>query len=378
MNDIDQKAKLFFDQDFYAKNYIIPHSFKGNAYDHFVQQGWKKGNKPNKDFDVRLYHAFFSEPDFFENYQRFLTPLHYYVYLKYFDSSLLKKNKINIDHIVKSVKKLDHPKYSLTVCAIFQNEARFLKEWIEFYLMQGVDHFYLYNHNSTDDFVSILKPYIEKGIVTLRHITINPKSSADWVRDVQSKTYFDLSQEIKDDVEWVMYLDIDEFLFPVKENTLKTILNDYDHNACVRVPWVFFGTGNVERVRSDQLVIQELDQAMHITDDSIATKFIVKPRYIKQITSPHFCNLILGYFAVDEDNQYVSTDDTLSPILTKKLRINHYYSRDKTFFNEVKLKRWRDALSSTHIQNQNLRYSLREDVEIKRFIPEMKKRMKIK
>ena len=39
-------------------------------------------------------------------------------------------------------------KHFLSVCAIFKNEGRFLKEWLDYYLLAGVDHFYLYDNGS--------------------------------------------------------------------------------------------------------------------------------------------------------------------------------------------------------------------------------------
>ena len=37
-------------------------------------------------------------------------------------------------------------KYFLAICAIFKNEGKFLKEWLNYYLLAGVEHFYLYNN----------------------------------------------------------------------------------------------------------------------------------------------------------------------------------------------------------------------------------------
>lgn len=58
-------------------------------------------------------------------------------------------------------------KYRISLCLIFKNEAPFLKEWLDYHLTVGIDHFYLYNNNSDDNFKDILQPYIEKGLVTL-------------------------------------------------------------------------------------------------------------------------------------------------------------------------------------------------------------------
>ena len=44
--------------------------------------------------------------------------------------------------------------YDLSVCAIFKDEASYLKEWIEYHKLVGVQHFYLYeNENESDDFL---------------------------------------------------------------------------------------------------------------------------------------------------------------------------------------------------------------------------------
>ena len=58
--------------------------------------------------------------------------------------------------------------YILSIGAIFKNEAPYLKEWIEHYLARGVDHFYLINDNSDDNYLKILNQYKEK--ITLFHI----------------------------------------------------------------------------------------------------------------------------------------------------------------------------------------------------------------
>lgn len=57
--------------------------------------------------------------------------------------------------------------YKVSIGAIFKNEALYLKEWIEFHRIVGVEHFYLYNNNSDDNYREVLEPYIKRNIVTL-------------------------------------------------------------------------------------------------------------------------------------------------------------------------------------------------------------------
>jgi hypothetical protein len=54
---------------------------------------------------------------------------------------------------------------NFVVVAIFKNETTNLKEWIDHYIWQGASHIYLCDHESTDNPLEILQPYIEKGVV---------------------------------------------------------------------------------------------------------------------------------------------------------------------------------------------------------------------
>ena len=55
----------------------------------------------------------------------------------------------------------------LSLCMNFKDEAPYLKEWLDFHILVGVDHFYLFNNNSSDNYEQIIKPYKEKGYITL-------------------------------------------------------------------------------------------------------------------------------------------------------------------------------------------------------------------
>ena len=60
--------------------------------------------------------------------------------------------------------------YYLSVLSIFKNETMNLKIWIEHYLWQGVEHFYLIDNGSDDDPLTILKEYIDNGIVSYYYL----------------------------------------------------------------------------------------------------------------------------------------------------------------------------------------------------------------
>ena len=49
----------------------------------------------------------------------------------------------------------------LSIAAIYRDEGPYLREWIEFHRLVGVERFFLYNNRSTDDHLEVLAPYID-------------------------------------------------------------------------------------------------------------------------------------------------------------------------------------------------------------------------
>lgn len=125
-------------------------------------------------------------------------------------------------------------KYKVSLCLIFKNEAPFLKEWLDYHLTVGVEHFYLYNNNSEDNYGEVLKPYIDKGLVTF----------IDWPYDhSQFKAYQHCYENYRNETNWISFLDADEFFVPKYTNTLEEWLKTFDKYPAIVIHWRMFGTG---------------------------------------------------------------------------------------------------------------------------------------
>ncbi len=142
-------------------------------------------------------------------------------------------------------------KYHISLCTMFKDEAPYFKEWIEFHRIVGADHFYLYDNNSSDDFEAVLAPYIEKGIVTLIH----------WPEEhAQTKGFEDCIKRFRGESDWIGFIDVDEFLVPVEEESLVTFLDRFARRPAVLVYWRFFGSGgrltrDVSRLVTEDFVV---------------------------------------------------------------------------------------------------------------------------
>jgi len=108
--------------------------------------------------------------------------------------------------------------YKLSVGAIFRNESHGIKEWIEHYLLHGVEHFYLINDESTDNTVEIIQTYIDENIITLFN-PIWPRYLGRQ-RDMYTKYILPHLKE----TQWLLMVDLDEYMWsPIDINLVKPL-----------------------------------------------------------------------------------------------------------------------------------------------------------
>lgn len=135
--------------------------------------------------------------------------------------------------------KVKEKKFYVAICAIFKNEARYMREWIEFHKIIGVEHFYLYNNFSNDDYKNVLEPYIINGLVTL----------IEWpIKQGQMLAYKDCAEKYGDESNWIAYIDLDEYIVPNKSNNIKELLKKFENRPIVIAYWRLFGSsGKINR-----------------------------------------------------------------------------------------------------------------------------------
>lgn len=266
--------------------------------------------------------------------------------------------------------------YKLSIGAIFRDEAPYLKEWIEFHKIQGVEHFFLYNNLSEDDFKSVLEPYMAKEEITLIEwpFTFPPGSVEEWYA-IQSAAYMDCIQSCNS--EWVAFLDIDEFLFCSDGKSLIQFLEEYIDFGGLVVNSVYFGTSGIEDIPPDFLMIELLKKAGSLDHKSLlSVKSIVQPKYVLNCKTPHTFIYKEGMFAVNSQYDPVLGKEANSIILDK-IRLNHYWTRTEKHFRERKLplrKLFKNE-SEQFLKKWSDQYTVREDTTIFQFILSLREKL---
>lgn len=227
-------------------------------------------------------------------------------------------------------------RYYLSLCAIFQNEAPYLKEWIEFHKLVGVQHFYLINNLSTDNYRSVLAPYLKRKEVTLINWPYSHEGKI-WAK-TQTNAYNYVLPRLSSSSHWVAFLDLDEYLVPMKDKHLHSILKEYESFGGVCVNWQFYGTSFVKKIPANKLLIESLIRRAPETDLSqLAVKSIVNPRRVIS-TAQHNFVYKKPYFQVDTAKNKFS--GPASPqIRYDVMKVAHYWTRDEEYFEKFKIPR---------------------------------------
>lgn len=234
--------------------------------------------------------------------------------------------------------------YELGIVTLFRNEASYLKEWIEYHHMLGVDHFILYNDRSDDHWEEVLEPYINSHLVEVIewHKDEETRLFPEW----QITAYKDGLRRSKGNTKWIAFIDVDEFILPKKNATILECLNQNFASASgVFANWRNFGTSGVYITPGEPIL-------MHLTATSELThprnssgKSIVKVDdvLIDEIWCPHQLVLKQGaqYFNGSGRPLYFEGNDLkLSPHHTSRfIQINHYVMRDENFYRSVRIPR---------------------------------------
>jgi len=265
-------------------------------------------------------------------------------------------------------------KYSLSIGAIFQNEAPYLKEWIEYHKLLGVEHFYLFNNHSTDNFLEILKPYIADGTVDLKDELTDAKNMKTFY-PMQCKCYTDCAINARGESKWIAFIDIDEFLLPIKDESLPDFLKQYEEFGGVAVNWWIFGTSYVKKIPDDKLLIESLTMCTHKTYvDNRFVKCIVRPERVKQFDNAHLATFNDGFFGVNTD-KFPMEGDRSDYVAVNKIRINHYWTRDEHFFYNVKMARYRKWGEKTNAEAIFQKFNAQKDDLILRYVPKLREKM---
>ena len=208
-------------------------------------------------------------------------------------------------------------KYFLSLCCIIKNE-RYLEEFIMYYRLLGVEHFYIYDNESTIPISQRLtNPYFTR-MCTIKHIPGKIQ---------QLNAYNDCIAKYRLETKWLIIVDGDEYILPKKENhkSIRNFLQGYKDYHAIGINWMMFGSSFHDTIQ-DGLCIDnyrycEGNQNMHI-------KTICKPKFVVNVPNPHYVILKDPSKYVDPQKKIISGPFNKNYTIDI-IQINHYWGKSK-------------------------------------------------
>jgi hypothetical protein len=241
------------------------------------------------------------------------------------------------------------PKYKLAVGAMFKNEGLAMVEWIEHHLYHGVEHFYLVDDNkSTDDSVERLQPYINRGLVTLYSV------NEPYFLGRQSAIYTCYILPHLEETEWLLMIDLDEFVWSPQAIDLRSILDQCSAFSQIQMYQLNFGS-NGHETQPKSIVASFTKRCKE--DRSGAYKYFVNSKYKFKKLGVHHA-------------EYVNPEDKQSFVILQKnwFSLNHYVLQSREFWETVKCGPTRNDSDGYRVRTKeefnHIEWNEREDTEL--------------
>ena len=194
--------------------------------------------------------------------------------------------------------KEESKKVKVALCTMGRNENLYINEFVDHYLSLGVDTLFLYDDNieEKEKFVNALP---QKDSIVIEYTKDNDIKG-------QNHAYNHCYSRHKNDYDWFIMIDMDEYLVIKNNDTLKGYLTDHVFDKCdfIKLHW---------RIPSD-------NNLLHYENKSLFERF-QRPYYtsnhIKSIIRGHIDNLIYWIHSPKISPERNVTCDNIGRIINK-------------------------------------------------------------
>ena len=149
---------------------------------------------------------------------------------------------INFNSKIEVIKYNKINNIKVCVCTLGKNENRYIREFVEHYKSYGIDKIYLYDNNDINGerFDDVISEYIKEEFVKI----------IDWRGVKGTSTYYGIMdscyQTNHNQYDWMIFYEIDEFLYLKNYNNIKSYLTRNIFNKCesIQLNWVHMSDNN--------------------------------------------------------------------------------------------------------------------------------------
>lgn len=217
----------------------------------------------------------------------------------------------------------------IAIASIQRNRNKYIVEWLAFHLSVGFNQFYIYCHKTDDG----MKETLLK-ISKYYPIEVFVLEMDDYPQII---AYQHAWNSFGNTVDWMAFIDGDEFLFPTQAATMREALEAYESRnlSAIGVFWKCYGSNGHDRDPDGLLLENYPYHSDNELLDNRHVKSIVRGGEKVSTNKSHIFDTERGTY--DENMRQITHGwmRDLTPSYNT-FRINHYVVQSRQFFYEIK------------------------------------------
>lgn len=219
----------------------------------------------------------------------------------------------------------------LGIASIQRNRGKWIVEWLAFHMVVGFESFYIYAHKTNDGMTETLLKLSRAYDIKVHLLDAQPQP--------QLQAYQHAASTYAPSVDWLAFLDGDEFLLPAQGLDVRPTLANFESRAlsALAVFWVCYGSNGHVR-DPDGLIMQDYPRhSAYEYPINRHVKSIVRggPGVQAQVQGSHLFQTPLGTFDELQRPIHHGFMREIEPSY-QHLRLNHYAVQSHDFFRQVK------------------------------------------
>jgi hypothetical protein len=244
-----------------------------------------------------------------------------------------------------SILKINEEKYKkknfffdlkLCLCTLGKNENKYIREFVEYYKLYGADKIYLYDNNDIqgERFEEVIEDYIKENYVEIVDFRGIHFALIKIMNDCYQKNLYKY--------DWLIFYEIDEFIFLKNYTNIKYFLNQSKFNDCqkIQLNWVHRSDNNLIHYDERPVVKRFTQIGKNVKKNKLNylgyVKSIIRGNISINITNNHILNKQIK--GCDGEGRKIKYNSILNNNPDyEKYYINHYYSKSlEEFVNKLK------------------------------------------
>jgi hypothetical protein len=273
-------------------------------------------------------------------------------------------------------------KIKVCICTIGKLENLYIREFLEYYNKLGVDKIFIYDNNEIngEHFETVIYDYIIKNYVSIINFRGYLKPQFKMMKSCYKKNYLKY--------DWIIFIDIDEFLYLKNYSSIKKYLKEVKFNKCkiIYLNFIFYSDNNFLYYKNKSVISRFKERSFN--NKRYWGKSIVRGNIAGfKITSPHrltnkikLCNgfgKISKSFKIDskyydiKHYSFKSTEEYCYKLNRGNIlydnnyqfkfrKINKYFQYNRITLNKINLLENKTGINLEYFRNKIITYKKRK------------------